>query len=1549
MQQYGFTFSGRNLLRSRVSTRLKNILICALMLALLSNGLFSSISPAWSLYDYEGSLTGRDVFQMDVAEYRGFEYSPGVLLVGLKSGIELGQTDHIGSNRDNPLFTNSSRLQADMQDLFIFAAEPVFFNPAGGELRADSTALAGNQNGAALENIYKLRFPPQIDIEHAIQKLSKNPDIEFVEPDYIARPAYVPDDPLYPGQWAMNSIGVEAAWEVITGTATTVIAVIDSGVDLAHPEFAGRLWSNPGEIPSNGQDDDNNGFVDDTHGWDFVYGSNNLSDENGHGTEVAGVALATGDNSAGMAGVCWGCRLMPVKVIQPSGIANYSDVAAGIIYAANKGARIINLSLGGYADSSALRAAIQAAASKAVIVAAAGNDSLNEPFYPAAYAPVLAVAATTELGTKTSFSNYGDWVDVSAPGAEILTTFAGGGWGTTSGTSLAAPFVSGLAGLLYSQHPEWSAAMIRAHIIETATNLSSSEPVYASLLGAGLIDAASAMQAPRPDLAIESFAVNGELGGLVTPGSQANTLVIQLNNRWAEARDVTGTLSTPETSVTLGQPEGVFGDIATGKSAPGSTFLFDLSPVAGYDTPLRFDLQVTANQMTYTATLPITLTTSSAILPVSGAISTSTSWSKDRIYLITNDLTVNPGITLTIEAGTEVRFGGNYSLDVYGSLIADGRADQPIVFTTGSDSRWDSIIFQNSSPDARSDVNGNYISGSILRHVIIEASTGGVRCSGATPYLANITSATAGILCAPGETPLWTIENTLSGGIYITLGTAYIERNTLSGKGLHATGQAFVRQNSVTGASLSIGSGLLAENTVNGGSLGLGSNSTATNNTVTGGGISAGNTVTVTANTVTGGGISVGASSQVISNTVQNAPYTGITTGNNVTARGNRLVGNGQGMVATTGLIEHNLFANNRGHGLQAGAATIIHNSFTGNRGDALRVLGQNPLKIQYNNFEANLGAYDLYVALPWNQYMYVPATFNWWGTTDAEAIAGRIYDFNDDSTKAKVTFINWLANPDEQSPAYVRNLTISPDDVLGIQTGSFQVTYSRPMDTLISPQLSFFTARRGEWGQHTPDDSGLPGAVVSAVTPDLYADPWFGTQTGGAAHFDGDTWQIYNQSNSGLPTDAINAIAVDMDGSTWFGTDQGVAHLSGGNWQVYTATSTALPGNLINAIAIDFDRAKWFGTSEGLAWFDGATWITYTLANSGLPSNWINAIAQDADRTMWFGTDSGVAHFDGLSWRAYNSTNTNLPGNLVQAIAVDGNGVKWIGTGQGLARYDGETWTVYTSTLYLPAPDVRAIAVDPNDVKWFATASGLASFDGEQWETYTSATSGLPADDILAITANERGVKWLGFNGAGAGVLYDSPDYAISDSPTWLDAYNYQAAYNITALVARDIYSITVGSALGSDLVWSAPNQAYTFTVDYASFVADDTPPPPPAVDASSDGGLETISFRASSSDSDSAITAYGYAIGTTPGGQEVVSWTSLAGGSLASTQGAGVATTIFTRTGLSLLAGETYYVSVQARNAGGLWSPVGISNPLIAGQITNPIRTIYLPHLNR
>ena len=324
-----------------------------------------------------------------------------------------------------------------------------------------------------------------------VEELRDDPGLVFVEPNYLAHAAEtVPDDPHYTEQWDLPRIRASQAWDLTTGD-DLIIAVIDTGVDLDHPDLAGKLWTNADEIPDNGLDDDGNGYVDDSHGWDFVNDDAEPQDDYWHGTHVAGIAAADTDNGLGVAGVSWGARIMSLKALNASGDGNYADLASAMVYAADNGAKILNLSLGGEDYSAALAEAVDYARQKGcLLAAAAGNDS-GAVLYPAANGGVLAVVATTRWDRRWYGSNYGPEVDAAAPGADIYSTTLDDAYLSASGTSTATPHVSGLAALVWSVQPDLTNDGVARVITETVRDLG--PPGWDKFYGWGLIDAYQAV------------------------------------------------------------------------------------------------------------------------------------------------------------------------------------------------------------------------------------------------------------------------------------------------------------------------------------------------------------------------------------------------------------------------------------------------------------------------------------------------------------------------------------------------------------------------------------------------------------------------------------------------------------------------------------------------------------------------------------------------------------------------------------------------------------------------------------------------------------------------------------------------------------------------------------------------------------------------------------------------------------------------------------------------------------------------------------------------
>lgn len=316
-----------------------------------------------------------------------------------------------------------------------------------------------------------------------VQYFSNDTNVDYVEPNYIYVPNNAlerkdatfrkPNDVLYPDyQWNLPMIGTEIGWEITRGSERVTIAVVDTGVDLDHPDLSGRLVEGRNILADNDQPDD----------------------DNGHGTHVAGIIASQTNNREGIAGITWFNKIMPIKVMDKEGSGTSFDVANGIIWATDHGAEIINLSLGNYQPAAVIEEAIQHAFDNDVIlVAATGNDSTDQPGYPAAYPQVISVAAVDQNGEWAEFSNFGDYVNVTAPGVAIASTYPGKAYAEMSGTSMAAPHVTALAALIRSSYPELSNTQVMHIINRTTTDLG--EPGYDGYYGNGLIDVVQALQA----------------------------------------------------------------------------------------------------------------------------------------------------------------------------------------------------------------------------------------------------------------------------------------------------------------------------------------------------------------------------------------------------------------------------------------------------------------------------------------------------------------------------------------------------------------------------------------------------------------------------------------------------------------------------------------------------------------------------------------------------------------------------------------------------------------------------------------------------------------------------------------------------------------------------------------------------------------------------------------------------------------------------------------------------------------------------------------------
>jgi subtilisin family serine protease len=351
-----------------------------------------------------------------------------------------------------------------------------------------------------------VRLGEGIAPDAALRSLQSNPEVLYAQADstiHASALPVIPNDPSFGQLWGLNNannvdIDAPEAWGITTGVSSTIVAVLDSGIDLSNPDFAGKIWTNPGN-------DAAQGYPNDTHGWNFVNGNNNVQDDDsqGHGTHVSGIIAAAGNNAYGVVGVDWNAQIMPLKFLDSNGNGSTDQAVAGIYFAVSHGARVINASWGGVDNSPALLDAISYANSHNVVfVTAAGNDGTNNDnfaSYPASYRlpNELSVAAVDSSGNLPSFSNYGaKTVDIAAPGVDILSdapaNVSANRLESLSGTSMSTAYVSGVAALLAGYEPGLTAAQIVQRIDATAKPISS---LAGKTISGGMLDAYGALTA----------------------------------------------------------------------------------------------------------------------------------------------------------------------------------------------------------------------------------------------------------------------------------------------------------------------------------------------------------------------------------------------------------------------------------------------------------------------------------------------------------------------------------------------------------------------------------------------------------------------------------------------------------------------------------------------------------------------------------------------------------------------------------------------------------------------------------------------------------------------------------------------------------------------------------------------------------------------------------------------------------------------------------------------------------------------------------------------
>ncbi len=405
------------------------------------------------------------------------EYAPGEIIVKLKAGASIDSTDYLFSKH------KVAKIEKVLEKV--------------GEDSENAEIDSFKKHG--LDRVFVLKSYKYANVEEMIEDFKSDPNVEYAEPNYIVSIDLIPNDPSFSQLWGLHNTGqgggtfdadIDApeAWEMQTGNSGVVIAVIDTGADYTHEDLAANIWANPGETPSNGIDDDLNGFIDDVRGWDFANNDNNPFDDHGHGTHVSGTIGAVGNNNVGVVGVAWNVSILPLKFLNSAGSGTTAGAISAIEYATLIGVDVMSNSWGGGGFSQALMDAIAAANDAGILfVAAAGNSNVDTdatPHYPSSYnvPNVVAVAATDRNDLKAAFSNFGATsVDLGAPGVSIFSTVPTGvcslcdasGYAFLSGTSMATPHVSGAAAIIKAQFPTTTVAQLKSRLLNSVDALAS--------------------------------------------------------------------------------------------------------------------------------------------------------------------------------------------------------------------------------------------------------------------------------------------------------------------------------------------------------------------------------------------------------------------------------------------------------------------------------------------------------------------------------------------------------------------------------------------------------------------------------------------------------------------------------------------------------------------------------------------------------------------------------------------------------------------------------------------------------------------------------------------------------------------------------------------------------------------------------------------------------------------------------------------------------------------------------------------------------------------
>lgn len=668
---------------------------------------------------------------------------PGEVLVKFKDESPIKVQRVAGRYRA----VSAQRVNSVLKQFGTVDVEPIFKENASNaprKLRRSRSYTGKEVAEVDLSQIYRIRIQSQQTDSAAqmIAQLEKLPEVEYAEPNYLvyaldAMPAQgeatqsmqmtmaekdeKADDtsdkvicadptasPLYSQQWGIKAMGIDQLWtKPIVDSTQQVIAILDTGVDITHPNLKDNIWTNTAEAEGEaGYDDDGDGFVDDVHGWDFINNTPNIRDFNMHGTHVAGIAAAA-NNGLGIVGANPLAKIMPVTILQSDGTGDIATLARGVEYAADKGATVINMSLGTYTESKVLKNALAKAYQTSVLVGAAGNDCLGiypscgklnyRPMYPAAYSFVLGVQAKDQSGSLASFSNfdcdgptYSEWgsdgvnYELSAPGVHILSTVPYGGYKSLNGTSMSAPLIAGGVSAL-----------------KMTKEYDNQETLWGDLIHSADFAAAYDVTERPADLDLLSMEVRDTLGGCDKDGlvdaGETVAFYPTLRTTWGEAKNVK--LSIISTGIEYEDAslyDVLTQDVDFGQTLSAYAQAKSVNPIIvkfkegiADRRIIRLNFQATADNCPQPLSVEYKVRVYN-VVKLQGMITKDMTLTADKNYRVVKDVAIPEGVTLKIEPGTKLVFDNGTSISSSGKVIANGEPGKMIEFTSDN-GYWNGI------------------------------------------------------------------------------------------------------------------------------------------------------------------------------------------------------------------------------------------------------------------------------------------------------------------------------------------------------------------------------------------------------------------------------------------------------------------------------------------------------------------------------------------------------------------------------------------------------------------------------------------------------------------------------------------------------------------------------------------------------------------------------------------------------------------------------------------------------------------------------------------